>query len=316
MAGGKQKKVVETVFTGNSDGLEATFKKLDQQGAAYAQNAGKHIKKASTEADGFFARLAAKSKEYRREQRMSGETALMRTLGSGQGLTTMAMQSLGMGLPAMITEMVGKGFASSMEGVKKALTEGGADATKNIAESLPLLGEFVKGWESVIELVTGVAQAEAEVNRELKSQQQIQDQLNVTHNQRFQSAQIVDHNALRKEVRANVEESNNALKEYNAKHVGEGEATPDQIAEHFKEKYGGGVIGWGAANLAQLMANGGNEDAQKDIPESKAEVEKDPAHQALREASAQARQSMQETLRNKNTEAMIQAAKAESEHGY
>src|SRR5579862_6301902 len=65
----------------------------------------------------WLSNLAKGAKALRREQRTSGEGALMRILSSPNGLATAGLQSLGIGIPAMIADQIGKGLADASDHV-------------------------------------------------------------------------------------------------------------------------------------------------------------------------------------------------------
>lgn len=125
--------------------------------------------------NGWLENIAAKAKEARREQRMSGETALMRDLSSGQGLAQFASQSLGVGLPVMIAEQLGKGFATATEKaaeLRKQLREGKIteeEMIRGLATGVPVIGEWVKGFLNIRDYIEGDKAAIEKVNEEMKA---------------------------------------------------------------------------------------------------------------------------------------------------
>lgn len=120
-----------------------------------AKNTASDVANAGGKSGGFLENLALKAKELRKDQRASGENALERTL-SGRGLSGAAMDSLGIGLQGMVVDKIGEAFKSVTENtgaVFKDWRDGnetlGASVNK-WTQGLPLLGNFVSGFNNVI----------------------------------------------------------------------------------------------------------------------------------------------------------------------
>jgi hypothetical protein len=130
--------------------------------------------KAHDGASGVFDRVAKRLKAMQAESRASGEMALQRTLGSPQGLAQAGLDALGVGLPAVVVDSVGRAFSSVTEKaleLRKQLREGATDAREiavEFSKSIPILGSFVSGWLNVRELITGEKAAIEAINAETK----------------------------------------------------------------------------------------------------------------------------------------------------
>ena len=145
------------------------------------QKAGQTIKQFSKQArkdlgdadDGFLDKLAHKAKSLKRERSQRGESALESMLSGGAGgVANFGMNALGMGLQGLVVEGIGKAFASGAENFSKLVTGemDTGEAVNQWAKGIPILGEFVSGWKSILDLTTGEAQQAEHLNQLLKEQ--------------------------------------------------------------------------------------------------------------------------------------------------
>ncbi len=179
---------LNVTLEGTDKSLGATMKKGAKDVKAFADSAQKDIERvakgggsasggvgAAPEESGMWGDIAKRVKKFRAESRKSGENALAQTLGSGRGLTDAGLQALGLGVQGVVTESVGRGFAGAGETVKK-LAAGelsGKEFVNQLAEGVPILGEYVKGWSSILSVIDGSAKAEADLNRQMKNGQMV-----------------------------------------------------------------------------------------------------------------------------------------------
>lgn len=150
-------------------GDDTKLKEATQRSTKYLKDLGKASQEASgASSGGFLENLARRAKAARKEERASGATALEHALASGGGMTQLAGQVMGIGMPLMATEMVGKGFKDVTDKIlemRQQLKEGKItqeELIRNLATGIPILGEFVAGFLNIRELLTGEkAQIEA-----------------------------------------------------------------------------------------------------------------------------------------------------------
>src|SRR5690242_20700153 len=112
-------------------GDDKKLKEATKRSEKYLKDLGKSAQDVGKEASGgFLERLAQRAKAMRKERRASGESALEKMLGSGGNLATAGAQALGIGMPVMIAEQIGKGFAEATDKIielRKQYREGTLD---------------------------------------------------------------------------------------------------------------------------------------------------------------------------------------------
>ena len=169
------------------DKLKAGMAKMAADGKQFAKN----YQQVTAQAEGgFMDRLALTAKQNRKEKRASGETALEKTL-SGGGMVDMAADALGVGLPVMVADQMGKalqgatGKAIELRDQLKKGTITQEEMIEGLARGIPVLGSWVGAFSDIGELMTGNKAAIEEINEETKRSVIIQNSLNKSH-ERFQ----------------------------------------------------------------------------------------------------------------------------------
>ena len=156
-------------------GDDTQLKAATERSKGYLKQVGQAAAQTGKETNqGFLANLAMQAKLNRKEKRASGESALEKALSSGGGLTNFAAESLGVGLPMMVTGAIGDAFKESTSKIlemRQALKEGKItqeEMVRGLAEGIPILGSFVSGFMNIREMITGEKTEIAEVNAEAK----------------------------------------------------------------------------------------------------------------------------------------------------
>lgn len=118
------------------------------------------FRSAERNADSFFERMAQRARGHQMEHRKSGELALERMLNSPGRLAEVGFDALGVGIPAMIMQVVGDKLREStgrMVEVRDQLREGkisGMEAFDQTMGSMPLIGGVWGAGRNVHELMT------------------------------------------------------------------------------------------------------------------------------------------------------------------
>ena len=182
MANKGKKVVVEAVLTGDGKQLTGVVKQAKEQ----LKDLGNEGKKSGKDASSWMEQMGRHMKELRKERRTSGESAMAGAMGKGVGgMADYLMDAAGMGIQGIMVEGIGRTFANTA-GMAEKMAAGGEDrnkALKEWAEGLFLVGDFVKGWDSVFRIVSGVAKEEEEMNQMLKEQERTVREIGVLHKQ-------------------------------------------------------------------------------------------------------------------------------------
>jgi hypothetical protein len=119
---------------------------------------GKGFSSAKREAEGFFGWL----KQQQREKTASGERAFERMLSrGGAGVADTLADAVGVGVPAMITQIVGeklRDFTGKMVEMRDQLAEGKMDGMQGFHQvmgDVPIIGPAWGAGQNIHELLTG-----------------------------------------------------------------------------------------------------------------------------------------------------------------
>ena len=124
------------------------------------------------------------------------------------------MDAAGLGIQTIVAQGVGRTFANTA-GMAEKMAVGGEDrdkALKEWAEGLIVVGEFVKGWNSVFRIVTGVAKEEEEMNRILKEQARTVREIGALHKQQSTLKKLGTENEQEKSTLDVMDEYQNEFK--------------------------------------------------------------------------------------------------------
>lgn len=154
-----QKLDIHAELTASSGKFTGAFKEASKT----TRDFGKDYKAAMDPGAGFFDKAALQAKKMKREKRSSGEAALQGLLNNPADAL---MDIAGMGVQGFIADKVGSMFAKSTETMLK-FQSGETPANQmvnDLAHGIPILGQFVQGWQNVFSLIDGSAKEARELN--------------------------------------------------------------------------------------------------------------------------------------------------------
>jgi len=115
-----------------------------------------HVKPVDEGASSFLDKLAAKAKQFRREDALSGEKALGGALRDGVGgLADLGMSALGIAVPAMIAQAVARSVSNMAKSYEAIQT--GAKSAWDLVLDAPVVGEVTTAMLDVREALNGSA---------------------------------------------------------------------------------------------------------------------------------------------------------------
>lgn len=129
-------------------------------------------------ASGFLDSIAAKARQLRREDALSGEKALGGFLNKGAGgLAEFGLSAVGLGAKALIAEAVGRmaeavtHAALEVEQGKKTIS----DVISEFGKSIPIVGTFGRALENVVDLIFHISSRQEANDRESAGNQRSRD---------------------------------------------------------------------------------------------------------------------------------------------